>query len=196
MQLPGNNVNKCVYQGKSGTQVINNVGCKMYHSYRFSSFLYTHYHWWNIPESWCWKQGRYFMVMFINKIVYTFYSLYVYILETSEMQDFQSENQGWEASDTQNNCSRPLLAHNRLASLPFKERVLCWPFPGPASWSNSAPAHSQPGAARAAGRVTCSSCSSKSSFGFWSGSCYRHARYVCYQWIKRLTESKSIGVIR
>lgn len=119
-------------------------------------------------------------------MVSTFYSLYVYVLETNKVQYSQSENQGWEASNAQSICSGPLLAHNRLGSLPFKEWVLCWPFPGPASWSNSAPTHSQPGAARAAGRVTCSSCSSKSSFGFWSGSCYRHARYVCYQWIKRL----------
>lgn len=96
------------------------------------------------------------------------------------------KNRAERHQNAQSNCSRPFLTHNRLASLPFKEWVLCWPFPGPASWSNSAPAHSQPGAARTAGRVTCSSCSSKSSFGFWSGSCYRHARYVCYQWIKRL----------
>lgn len=132
------------------------------------------------------------MVTFVSKIVYTFYSLYVYILETNKVQYSQNENWGCEASNTQSTCSRPLLAHNSLASLPFKEGVLCRPFAGPASWSNSAPAHSQPGAARAAGRVTCSSCSSKSSFGFWSGSCYRHARYVCCQWIMRLTESNNI----
>lgn len=96
----------------------------------------------------------------------------LYILETDKVEYSEFASNMWS------NCSRPFAGDNGFVFSPFKKKVSCWPFAGSACWSNSAPTYSQSGSARAAGRVTCSSCSSKSSFGFWSGSCYRHARYV------------------
>lgn len=49
-------------------------------------------------------------------------------------------------------------------------------FLGSSCWSRSTSYYSQSGPTRAASRITCSSC--KPNFGFWSGSCCRHARYI------------------